>query len=78
MAGIQVELPSKRIKKVTSFPCIGVLDGGIKDTQLIVLFTEYGIGTVLKADTYKVGYYSTTWSTDELILYDGIIKISNK
>lgn len=49
--------------KVCRYPAYGMFSSG-----LLVLFTAYGVGGVVKATSmwncYPKGYYSTTWQMD--------------
>lgn len=49
-----------------------------KDTDLVVMFTDYAEGVVIKSDgRYLIGAYSECWDVKSFEPFEGTINISN-
>lgn len=65
---------ANRKNKSTSFPKIMIGTNGT-----IVLFSEYGVGTVLNTNKYHdTGYYFTDWQMDQFKDFDNQITLENE
>ena len=57
-----------------NFPCLKIFNN-----NLVVLFTDYGIGTVVFSNNidYSIGEYDTGWDMSEFTNYNGKVVLEN-
>ena len=69
----KMKVVEKKKESSCSYPCLKQDGYG-----LVVLFTQPGVGVVVKpARQYSLGTYSTTWFVESFSIYDGTLEISN-
>lgn len=66
----------EKTNEAAKYPFLG--KGNKNDKDVVVLFTEEGVGTVVYASIeYKLGYHSNGWLMCNFIPFTGAIKLES-